>query len=193
MPGMMVWMSHAYQMVSGGAVAVPKEIDIGALFDAHASYLCRVVHRLTGSRQVAEDVVQEVFITAWRRRHDLDPQSNVRSWLYRVAINHVRHQRRSAGRLSSFLDRYTWLRRSEDGAQTALRSLERQDQSRMIQACVLQLSVKQREVFVLYELEEIDGKEVAEVLEIPINTVWSRLRLARKRFRELWIELQETS
>ena len=63
----------------------------------------------------------------------------------------------------------------------------------MIQACVLQLSVKQREVFVLYELEEIDGKEVAEVLEIPINTVWSRLRLARKRFRELWIELQDTS
>jgi len=195
MPGMMVWMSHAYHMVSGGTVAVPSqsEIDIGALFDAHAAYLCRVVHRLTGSRQVAVVVVQEVFITAWRRREDLDPNSNVRSWLYRVAVNHVRHQRRSVGRLGAFLDRYTWLRRREQDPETAFERIDRQDKARMIQACVLKLSDKQREVFVLYELEALEGAEVAEVLDLPINTVWSRLRLARKRFRELWNELQETS
>ena len=171
-------------------MTVADEIDIGALFDAHAAYLCRVVHRLTGSAQVAEDVVQEVFVTAWRRRHELEPGSNVRSWLYRVAVNHVRHQRRSVGRLGVFLERYTWFQRR--GPDTDIvESLERKDTARQIQACVLQLSVKQREVFVLYELEDMEGIEIAEVLDIPLNTVWSRLRLARTRFRKLWMESQE--
>jgi len=185
-------MSHAYQMVSEESMAVADEIDIGALFDAHASYLCRVVHRLTGSSQVAEDVVQEVFITAWKRRHELDPNSNVRTWLYRVAVNHVRHQRRSAGRLNAFITRYTWLRPTPPSP-SADELLDRKDHAVMIQACVLKLSDKQREVFVLYELEELEGPDIARVLDIPINTVWSRLRLARARFRELWNELQEDS
>ncbi len=189
---MMVWMSHAYQIVTGGSLAVAEEIDIGALFDAHAGYLCRVVHRLTGSSQVAEDVVQEVFVTAWKRRAELDPNSNVRTWLYRVAVNHVRHQRRSAGRLNAFLTKYTWLRPTAPAA-AADEIIDRKDHARMIQACVLKLSDKQREVFVLYELEELEGPEIARVLDVPINTVWSRLRLARARFRELWNELQEDS
>ena len=187
------WMSHAYQMVSAeGSMAVAQEIDIGALFDAHANYLCRVVHRLTGSSQIAEEVVQEVFITAWKRRHELDPDSNVRTWLYRVAVNHVRHQRRSAGRLNNFQIKYTWMRPNSPES-PADQIIDRKDQGRMIQACVQQLSDKQREVFVLYELEELEGPEIAAVLDIPINTVWSRLRLARTRFRELWNELQEDS
>jgi len=40
---------------------------------------------------------------------------------------------------------------------------------------------------VLYELEELDGTQVAELLEVPLNTVWSRLRLARAAFRDLWL------
>ena len=82
------------------------DLDIGRLFDAHAEELCRMVHRMTGSREVAEDLVQEAFITAWRRRGDLNDPTHVRAWLYRVTLNHVRHRRRSFARFARFIERF---------------------------------------------------------------------------------------
>ncbi len=57
-----------------------------------------------------------------------------------------------------------------------------------MRATVAKMPFKLREVFVLYELEEVGGKEIARILEIPENTVWSRLRLGREKFRKLWTE-----
>ncbi len=174
--------------------ADPGEVDIGELFDAHAKYLTRVCIRLTGSRAAAEDVVQEVFITAHRRRSDLIVGSNLRTWLYRVAVNLVRHHHRGSGRYHRFVDRYKNHEKDvkPPGPDVDYARLERAQQ---IQQCVALLSDKQREVFVLYELEELEGAQIAEVLGIKVNTVWSRLRLARKAFRGHWTSLhgEETS
>ena len=161
------------------------DVDIGALFDAHAEGLCRMVHRMTGSREVAEDVVQEVFVTAWRRRSDLTDPSHVRTWLYRVAVNHVRHRRRSKARLLSFLDRWK-VEPEADSPVLPDTVVSREQRAAAIHAIVAQLSPKQREVFVLYELQELSGQEIADILEISVNTVWGRLRLARSSFRAAW-------
>jgi RNA polymerase sigma-70 factor (ECF subfamily) len=164
-------------------------VDIGALFDAHAPYLCRVVHRLTGSAAAADDIVQEVFLVAYRRRHELEDRTGIRTWLYRVAVNHVRHGRRSHARYQRLLEGYkahpdpTGKRPSPDEV-----TLRRQ-RGELIHACVQQLSDKQREVFVLYELEGLEGAEIAEILDLSTNTVWSRLRLARAAFRKHWSAL----
>jgi RNA polymerase sigma-70 factor (ECF subfamily) len=164
------------------------EIDIGRLFDQHAAYLVRVCVRLTGSRAAAEDIVQEVFITAHRRRDDLIPDSNLRTWLYRVAVNLVRHHHRSSGRYGRFVDRYKVDPGREAPALPDV-DVERVERAQMVQDCVIGLSDKQREVFVLYELEGVAGQEISEVLGIKLNTVWSRLRLARKSFRGEWERL----
>lgn len=173
----------------GAPDPAPEAVDIGALFDAHAPYLCRVVHRLTGSAAAAEDVVQEVFLVAHRRRHELEDRTGIRTWLYRVAVNHVRHGRRSHVRYQRLLDGYKEHPDRLDGNVAAPddAALRRQRGER-IHACVQQLSDKQREVFVLYELEELEGAEIAEILDISVNTVWSRLRLARAAFRKHWSE-----
>ncbi|NCG20288.1 MAG: sigma-70 family RNA polymerase sigma factor [Rhodobacterales bacterium] len=165
--------------------ASPPDLDIGALFDAHAEGLCRLVHRLTGSREVAEEVVQEVFITAWNKRFELDDPTHLRTWLYRVAVNHVRHRRRSKARFLSFLDR---LRAQPEPNESLApdRNIERQQSAVRIHAVVAKLTPKQREAFVLYELEEMPGSQVALILGVPENTVWARLRLARNHFREIW-------
>ena len=60
-----------------------------------------------------------------------------------------------------------------------------------MQEVVEKLPLKQREVFVLFELEEMEGKQIAELLSIPENTVWTRLHHARARFRKLWSQLQK--
>ena len=168
-----------------GSVAM-SELDIGRLFDAHAPYLCRVVHRLTGSRETAEDVVQEVFLLAYNRRNELEDRTGIRTWLYRAAVNHVRHRRRSFSRYQGLMDRYQQHpghRDKEEGPDEVASRVER---GRIMQECVAKLSEKLREVFVLYELEELEGNEIAAILDLPVNTVWSRLRLARAAFRAEW-------
>ena len=161
-----------------------ESVDIGGLFDAHAPYLLRIVERLTGSQAAAEDIVQEVFLIAWRKRAVLAAHPEPRGWLVRAAINRVRHHQRSYARLHRFLDDY--FRSTPTAALDPGQAVERMEQARRIRRCVLKLPLKQREVFVLYELEEVEGARIAEVLDISINTVWSRLRLARERFQRTW-------
>lgn len=173
----------------GNVVTFPgakQELDIGRLFDAHGPYLCRVLHRLTGSREAAEDVVQEVFLLAYHRRHELEDRTGIRTWLYRAAVNHVRHRRRSFSRYQGLLDRYQQHPGLKDRDESPDETASRAERGKLIQECVMKLSDKLREVFVLYELEELEGNEIAEILELPVNTVWSRLRLARAAFRTEW-------
>src|SRR5262245_26610762 len=164
-----------------------RALDIGRLFDEHGPYLCRVVHRLTGSKETAEDVVQEVFLLAHHRRHELEDRTGIRTWLYRAAVNHVRHRRRSFSRYQGLLDRYQQHPGSQDRSESPQDTASRMERGKLVQECVQALSEKLREVFVLYELEELEGSEIATILDIPVNTVWSRLRLARAAFRAEWV------
>lgn len=165
----------------------PTPDRLSEAFEVHAEELCRLVQRLTGSRQVAEDVVQEAFVTAWKRREDLDDVENLRAWLYRVTLNHVRHRKRSFARLSRFLER--WGSRPEEvpveGPDT---TVERRRQAQRVHRTLARLTPTQREVFVLFELQQLSGQEAADVLGIKINTFWGRLRLARASFEKLWTE-----
>src|SRR5207253_8431497 len=86
--------SHAH--ADAGALA--NVIDIRHLFVVHAPFLVRVVERLTGSPSISEDVVQEAFIVAHRRRRELRDVPELRGWLYRVCANLVRQQKRSLWR-----------------------------------------------------------------------------------------------
>ncbi|MEZ4322275.1 MAG: sigma-70 family RNA polymerase sigma factor [Myxococcota bacterium] len=160
------------------------DLDLGELFDAHGPFLLRVVHRLTGRADLAEDLVQEVFLVAWKRRDELTDSAGIRTWLYRVAVNVVRHRHRSESRYGALLERFTHVfRRTSPGADEGL---ERYERGQRVHAMIQQLTPKQREVFVLFELEELEGVEIAEILDIPLNTVWSRLRLARAAFKQHW-------
>jgi RNA polymerase sigma-70 factor (ECF subfamily) len=168
-----------------------RALDIGRLFDEHGPYLCRVVHRLTGSKETAEDVVQEVFLLAHHRRNELEDRTGIRTWLYRAAVNHVRHRRRSFSRYQGLLDRYQQHPGSQDKGESPHDTASRLERGKLVQECVQALSEKLREVFVFYELEELEGSEIAGILDIPVNTVWSRLRLARAAFRKEWTDRVE--
>lgn len=165
------------------------EVDVGRLFDAHAAFLLRVVARMTGSRERAEDVVQRVFLIAHEKRASLTECEELRGWLYRVAMNVTRHDRRSLARRLRLHDA---LVRQQVLPEPVIPSdqVQAAEQSARVRACIAKLPLEQREVFVLYELEELRGGEIAAMLGIPENTVWSRLRLARTRFKRAWAQLE---
>jgi RNA polymerase sigma-70 factor (ECF subfamily) len=165
-------------------VTMAGPLDIDALFSAQGEFVHRVAQRLTGSSALADDVAQEVFLLAWRRRGELKDEKGIRTWLYRAAVNVNRQRTRGLRRYTAALDRH-----GDDVAPAPPdpeRILDRDRCGLRIRACVARLTEAQREVFVLYELEELEGDEIASILDIPVNTVWSRLRLARRTFRELW-------
>lgn len=166
----------------------PASLDVAALFDAHAPFLLRTVQRLSGSGPHVEDVVQEVFLVAHRRRHEIHGGDDVRGWLYRVAQNLVRHHGRAIARQRRLQNKYLEESREPDVADAPDAAGARRDQAHLVHACVAELPLKLREVFVLYELEAMSAVEIARLIDVPENTARSRLRLARDRFRSVWVE-----
>ncbi|MCB9728488.1 MAG: sigma-70 family RNA polymerase sigma factor [Deltaproteobacteria bacterium] len=170
---------------AAGPEAGPGSVaDIGALFDEHAPFLLRVTTRLLGGTDQVEDLVQEVFLTAHRRRHELSSHPEPRAWLYGVAVNLVRHHRRSFARRRALVQAAA--REVPETSPGPLDQAQRRQHAELIRSCVAELPLEQREAFVLYELECLEGRVIAELLGVPENTVWSRLHLARKKFRALW-------
>ncbi len=165
-------------------MAGDQAVDVGAWFDAHAAFLARCIQRLAGLHSPVDDLVQEVFVVALRKQTRIDPAVSPRGWLYRTAANLVWHHRRSLARRLAAERRLAQQPTTEQP--TSEEPLLRAEQARLVRDCVARLPFSQREAFVLFELEGVSGAEISSLLEIPLNTVWSRLHHARKSFRELW-------
>jgi len=130
---------------------------------------------------VAEDAAQETFIQAWLKLKSYRPQSSLKTWLYRIAVNTAIDMLRKEKRiLPSEIDDLN-LRDSNPGPETLAANSE---QTEMVQEAVLALPDASRAVLVLREFEGLSYKEIAESLEIPVGTVMSRLNYARKLLRE---------
>lgn len=179
--------TRVLQVPFGGVAAVD---DVGPLFAAHAAFLVRVVERLTGSGPLAEDIVQEAFLVAHRRRRELRDVPEVRGWLYRVCANNLRQHRRSLWRRFRLLGA---MATEPEPAQVRLPDDDaaRFERGRRIRACIVELPFELREVLVLFDLEGESTRGVAELLGIPEGTVSSRLARARAQFRERWCALED--
>lgn len=141
------------------------------LYTEHYEFVWRSARRLGTPAANVDDVVQDVFIVAARRMAAFEGRSSWRTWLFGIAVHTVQAHRRAEFRHR----RKTRLRRvappqpstaQQDAITTLDRLLERLDDDK-------------RTVFILAELEEMTAPEIAEALGIKVNTVYSRLRLAR--------------
>ena len=169
------------------AVADAPALDIDALYAAHAPFIGRVLIRLTGDGPHIDDLIQETFIIAFRKRATFDGRSLPRTWLYGIAARLAMRHRRGAGRwlraLGLFAAEPEGVQAPPDRALDDSRA--REHAAAQVRAALDRLPFKQREVFVLYELEELDGAAIAELLGIPVGTVWTRLHHGRKRFADI--------
>jgi RNA polymerase sigma-70 factor (ECF subfamily) len=155
--------------------------DLDELYRAHAGFVWRLARHLGAPPDDLDDIVHDAFLIAHRRRHDFDPSRPPRNWLFGITNNLVMRartgQRRDATRLRSVP--------ADDmpGNLPGPDELMRQQEGyALLQSFVQALSDDQRDVFVLHDLESMSAPEVADTLGLKLNTVYSRLRLARKRF-----------
>jgi RNA polymerase sigma-70 factor (ECF subfamily) len=159
-------------------------LDLDALYVEHAPFLGRVLIRLVGDGAHVDDLLQETFLVAFRRRDRFDGSSAPRTWLYGIAARLAMRHRRGAGRWVRALVGLGAEPRVEEAAGPDA-DVERARARAIVREALDHLSFKHREVFSLYELEELDGNQIADLLGIPIGTVWTRLHHARRQFQDV--------
>jgi RNA polymerase sigma-70 factor, ECF subfamily len=164
---------------------VPIDPVTAAAIAAHGPDLLRHARRLMPSANDAQDLVQDTFERAIRAFAQFRPGSNLRAWLYTIMVRLARDQfRRRRARRTDELDIETVPTPEEEPPAPAWCAIT-QDQ---IRAALAEVSPVLREVFELHELQNLAYLEIARRLDIPVNTVASRLRRARERLRDLLSE-----
>jgi len=153
--------------------------------------LCR--HMLQNAHD-AEDAAQDVFVKAYQNLNRFKPEASLLTWLYRIAINTCIDFRRKPFFESLF-------KTSKEGDVFAVDQLsdlpsperlyESKQISHAIQLALVRLSKKLRTVIVLKEIEGLSYEEIAEILEVSIGTVKSRISRAREELKELLINFRE--
>jgi RNA polymerase sigma-70 factor (ECF subfamily) len=146
------------------------------IFDEHARYVIRTLRHLGISEADVEDVGQEVFVTVHRKLAEFEGRSKLRTWLYAICLRVASDHRRRA---------YVVRERVTDSppVDTGERSGNEPDTSvesrAFVQQLLAQLDEDKRNVLVLYEIEGLTMREVAEVVGCPLQTAYSRLHAAR--------------
>ncbi len=158
--------------------SLDDETRFRQLFETGYQPLVAYARRRTLNPAMADDVVAETFATAWRRRADLRPGAAPLPWLYGIAANVLRNQRRSQGRALRLVDR---LHHDPLSATVAQIDLEPPDPE--LHDALDRLSFDDREILRLVTWEEMNHAEVAEALGCSVNAVGIRLHRARKRLR----------
>ena len=158
------------------------ETEFRALYDAHFDFVWRSLRRLGVREPDVLDQAQKVFLTAYFKLPEFAGRARLSTWLFaicqRVASDYRRSApiRREVATDAAELD----LQRTQLTPPSA--QAEARQQAASAEAILNKLPEAQRLVFVLFELEEMSGEEIAELLSISVGTVRSRLRLAREAF-----------
>ncbi|RYZ05381.1 MAG: RNA polymerase sigma factor [Myxococcales bacterium] len=164
--------------------AAQEAPSFAVVYERYFDLVWTAVRHLGVPEQSVEDVVQEVFVVIHSRLPSLQKVESLRSWVYSVARRTVStHRRAQRVRNVSGAQYAEVARLTERLPPTPLQLWELADRQRLLLRLLADLDEAKREVFLLTELEGFTAPEIAEALEIPVNTVYSRLRTARETFQ----------
>lgn len=154
------------------------QIAFGEIFEQYKNLVYKTGYLLLDNPHEAEDALQEVFVKVYRSLDQYQPSKAAFStWLYRITVNHCLNQRRKSLRAVDPLER-------SGSVSQPLRTLEDQfADEQAIQQALNRLSVKLRAVIVLRYYHELAYADIAQILEIPLGTVQSRLNQAMKQIQ----------
>jgi RNA polymerase sigma-70 factor (ECF subfamily) len=135
----------------------------------------------------ARDLSQDAFVKAYQARDSFDANRPFFPWLYKILKNHCLNFLKRSGRRGGplYYDDNPDRERFASTAPTPLQDLERKEREQIVRAAVGMLSDDHREIILLKNFKGFSYAEIANILDIPIGTVMSRLYYARKMLREL--------
>jgi RNA polymerase sigma-70 factor, ECF subfamily len=157
----------------------PDVLDVRTIYRENGRFVWLSLQRLGIHPSDLDDVAQDVFMVVHRRLHTFDRRARVSTWLFgicmRVAANYRRRRRWTREVLSGG---------SEDDRPSSLAAaddiLVRREQREIAERALNRLEVAKRATFVMFELESLSCLEIAELMSVPVGTVYSRLHSARR-------------
>jgi RNA polymerase sigma-70 factor (ECF subfamily) len=158
-----------------------SQLDFEQIYDKYFGFAWSNLRRFGVRDRHLEDAVQDLFLVVHRRLGEFEGRSSLRTWLagiaWRVASDYRRHESRKGG-VEALTDTFAAKTHDPHGMAVHAEAMRQLDQ------ILRQLDDDKRVVFVLTELEEMSVPEIAEAIGVNLNTVYARLRAARKSFNE---------
>lgn len=175
-------MSRDLALPCPAALAAPRD-ETCATFDAvyaeHARFVWRTVRALGVPPAAVDDAVQDVFVVVHEKLATFCGPAKIQTWLFEIARRIASHYRRAAGRDGRSEPIEAATAAAEGGT---FEEAARNESAALVIAVLGELDDAKRELLVLVELEQVPVPEVAAYLGVPLNTAYSRLRLARRAF-----------
>jgi RNA polymerase sigma-70 factor, ECF subfamily len=149
-----------------------------SVYRQHFKAVWRLLRRLGVAAAQLDDAAQDVFLVVQKKLPQLAPDAALQSWVFAITLRVAsEHRRRSLWRRAEPIEDAL-----ADSAPHPARQREVQEAVELLHALLAELDEKKREVFVLAELEQLSAPEIVEVLGVNLNTVYSRLRAAKREF-----------
>lgn len=160
----------------------PPALSFQEAFREHYGYIFRSLRSFGVPDERVDDAVQDVFMVLHRRKDDYDGRASLRTWLRGIARRVARKHLESAARETRNRE-VGEPRKSASAREQPERGLMLRDAASRVQVFLDQLDEEQREIFWLVDVEGIRPRAIAVELGVSVNTIYSRLRLAREKFR----------
>jgi len=154
--------------------------DFQSVFAENFGYVWGALRRLGVAERDLEDLAQDVFVRVFGQLERFDGRRPLRPWLFGFAFRVASDYRRLARNRREVLDPEH--DRTADQAPSALDHVLHTEALLLAKTALDELDLDRLAVFILHELDDCPMPEVAEALNIPLNTAYSRLRLAREQF-----------
>lgn len=170
---------NAAATASAESASEGPPVGLREIFDAHHSFVYRSARRLGVPLTAVDDVVQETFIVVGRKLEEFEQRSSIRTWLFGIVMRVAHTQRRGEQRR---------LKRAAIVAQGAPQTTDpyvRREAADLLHRALAELADDRRAAFILADFEGLTAVEIAEELGVNLNTIYSRIRAARKQVEDV--------
>lgn len=157
-----------------------QHAQFAIVFRSEASFVWRTLRRLGVHAADLEDLCSDVFLTFYRRQADYDPARPLRPWLFGIAYRTAARYRELARHRREVSSQELEARDERPGPDEQLAAFEARQ---LLAQALAELELDRRAVFIMHDIEGCGMAEIAASLEIPLNTGYSRLRLARAQLK----------
>jgi RNA polymerase sigma-70 factor (ECF subfamily) len=168
----------------------PEPPDFTRLFQAECSYVWTSLRRLGIRDRDLEDLVHEVFLVVHRHLGDYDPRRPIRPWLFGISFRVAAAYRRLARTHRELVSDQIEAVDPEPSAEDRVATKQEQE---LVMRALDMLDLDRRALILMHDFDELTMPEIAEIIGVPLNTAYSRLRLAREQFTAACRRLQASA
>lgn len=176
--------NHASSSKGASAQLEVPQLDVAQIYAVHGAFLWKCLCRMGVSEADLPDAMQEVLLVVHRRLDSYDPSCKLSTWLFGIGLRVAQTTRRKRARRREAPlepDEGSLGATSPEDAEERIRE---RDARHRLDRVLAGLDPEQRALFTLYEIDDLPGAQIAELLGIPLGTVHSRLSKLRERFYE---------